>query len=509
MQKLRVSTLALAVLTIVMASCGRPSLADQLLAPAAARTTADSSGDSPLARILVAVDDGLPGSGAEAHWLEEEIRYLIAREGALRLSWPLGPHDPGDGSQVHTLAILAPGPEHRGQFRLTFHAPDGRLLRRIDLDPTVASRLDTVERIAGQLSAITGSHGNGSPASWIGTANAPSYDAYTRVHVEVLQSMREDEELQSMPAAERVRIVERLERIVRRDPGFARAHAALALAYLALRGADEAALAELATRSARRALDVDPELPEAHAALGRIRYRDGLWLAAEEHFLQALAADPAAPSALSAYACFLLDMGRLRYAERIGEQASGLTPGSVAVRECLALTRIALGRDDDARETLGPAGQREPIVIARTRALLLLRAGDAEGAAAALRAGTRSRVQTGWIDPLLRAVGRPERTPSALRGVTQAAATASIDPGTEILAGILLGQADFAFNRLLRAKRQRRPAPLRYLWIEESQELRQHPRYGATLDALALPPYWQQRSRPDYCTLERNAIGCD
>jgi len=509
MQKLRVGALTLAVLTITIAFSGRPSLADQLLAPAGASTTADSNGEAPLARILIAVDGALPGSGPEARWLEEEIRYLLAREGALRLTWPLGPHDPGDGTRVHTLAIVAPGPAHRGQFRLTFHAPDGRLLRRIDLDPTFTSRLDTVERIAAQLSAITGSHGDSSPASWIGTTNAASYDAYTRVHVAVLQSMREDENLQSMPAAERVRIVERLEGIVRRDRGFARAHAALALAYLALRGADEAALAELATTSARRALDVDPELPEAHAALGRIRYRDGLWLAAEEHFLEALAADPAAPSALGAYACFLLDMGRLRYADRIGEQASGLAPGAVSVRECLALTRIALGHDDDARETLGPAAQREPIVIARTRALLLLRDGDTDGAAAALRAGARSKAQTGWIDPLLRAVGRPERTPSALRGVTQAAATASIDPGTEVLAGILLGQADFAFNRLLRAKRQRRPAPLRYLWLQESQELRQHPRYGETLDALALPPYWQQRSRPDYCTLERNAIGCN
>jgi len=83
---------------------------------------------------------------------------------------------------------------------------------------------------------------------------------------------------------------------VQRDPGFARAHAGLAMSYVllpqyTLLPADS--VRALAVKSAEHALTLDPNLPDAHLALGYALTYEWRWSEAEEHFRRALTLDSA------------------------------------------------------------------------------------------------------------------------------------------------------------------------------------------------------------------------
>jgi TolB-like protein len=91
--------------------------------------------------------------------------------------------------------------------------------------------------------------------------------------------------------------IERFHRAVDRDPGYARAHAGLASAYASLATSADAVPAAdaraLAEASARRALELDPDLPEGHVVMSAIACRfDWDWHACERGLQRALALDP-------------------------------------------------------------------------------------------------------------------------------------------------------------------------------------------------------------------------
>ncbi|HSN72426.1 MAG TPA: hypothetical protein VLT59_13010 [Steroidobacteraceae bacterium] len=460
-------------------------------------------------RILIQADGALPGHGEEAAWLAEEVRYLLARQGAVRLAHPDGPHDPAAAASLHTLSLEIPASASGRAVRLTLNAPDGALLEHASLGPKPDTRLGLIEQIAERLGAVAARNVDaGSLVPLIGTSDTALYDEYTRTHVAHLRAIRlaSTGPAAAEPAARRL---ERFERMTRRDPRFARAWSALALAYLELRGRDEDALAKLADGAATRALELDPQLPEAQAALGRTRYRYGQWLEAEDRLIAALAVDPAAPTALEAYACFLLDLGRIGYAQQVAAQALGTVPGSDDARECLALAELAAGDIAAARTTLGVATAAAPAGLARARALVELAGEDEAAALAALAAATpRPRQAAGALEPVLKALDTSGSRAGALRALTRAVDQRYVDAATETLLGTALEQPDFVFNRLVRMRSQRQAVPLRLLWLPGSRYLREHPRFAEVIDQLGLQTYWSQRGRPDHCRSEPAVAGC-
>jgi eukaryotic-like serine/threonine-protein kinase len=99
-----------------------------------------------------------------------------------------------------------------------------------------------------------------------------------------------------------------------RDPGFARAYAGLSSAYASLgifgfeRPRD---VSPKARAAAERALALDPNLGEAHAALAHeLMTYEWNWKASEESFKTAIALDPKYPQARIWYAAFLWGRGR-------------------------------------------------------------------------------------------------------------------------------------------------------------------------------------------------------
>ena len=108
--------------------------------------------------------------------------------------------------------------------------------------------------------------------------------------------------------------IERLERAVELDPGFARAYSELADCYALLNWYVEPPPSDAwqqAKESAQKAVEADPELAEAHASLGFVKlHYDRDWDGAERELRQAILLKPSVQVAHRWYAYSLSAMGR-------------------------------------------------------------------------------------------------------------------------------------------------------------------------------------------------------
>lgn len=148
-------------------------------------------------------------------------------------------------------------------------------------------------------------------------------------------------------AAGLARAIAKFEAIVARDPGFARAHAGLADAYL-LSGEYGSLSYDVAygraKRSAERALALDPNLAIAHRDLGYIAYwweRDPV--EAGVRFRKAIELEPNDWMAHFWYASVLADNGEFAAGKREFLKARLGRPGSLAIETHLSLAQWRAG----------------------------------------------------------------------------------------------------------------------------------------------------------------------
>ena len=148
------------------------------------------------------------------------------------------------------------------------------------------------------------------------------------------------------------------EQAIALDPGFALAHIGLANYFLLLAAAPGLMPAHeampLVRALARKALDLDPLLPEAHADLGAVAaVYDYDWKEAERLFRRAMARDPVPPDVHNWYGFFyLLPMGRTQDAIQEFELALLEDPLNLLFRVVLAYGLIRAARYDDAATQL-------------------------------------------------------------------------------------------------------------------------------------------------------------
>lgn len=140
------------------------------------------------------------------------------------------------------------------------------------------------------------------------------------------------------------------------DPNYALAYAGLADAFIWQANFTSEADAELygkAKTSAAKALQLDPNLADAHSSLGRIKYSlDWDWTGAEESFKRAIELDPNSVNAHQFYARLLTTLGR--YDEALAEihKARELDPRSADLGVPLYGILEKQGRFDEALEIL-------------------------------------------------------------------------------------------------------------------------------------------------------------
>ena len=139
------------------------------------------------------------------------------------------------------------------------------------------------------------------------------------------------------------------EESVQRDPMFALGYAGLADTYTLMPSPGESL--EKARAAAARALELDPNLAEAHTSLGALHHRyDRNVAAAEADFLRALELNPAYATAHQWYAILLAEEGREADALRHVQQAVALDPSMPAIRQTCALVHYYGRRFSEAVE---------------------------------------------------------------------------------------------------------------------------------------------------------------
>jgi DNA-binding SARP family transcriptional activator/TolB-like protein/Flp pilus assembly protein TadD len=119
------------------------------------------------------------------------------------------------------------------------------------------------------------------------------------------------------------------------DPGFAAAYAGLANAYGLEAFSEKSPLlaVDMARKAARKALQLDPELAEAHTALAMIAaLYDWDWAMAEQEFRLAISLNPGYATAHHWYGVHLAAMGKFAAAREQLAQASALDPLSPIIR---------------------------------------------------------------------------------------------------------------------------------------------------------------------------------
>jgi tetratricopeptide (TPR) repeat protein len=148
------------------------------------------------------------------------------------------------------------------------------------------------------------------------------------------------------------RAVQLFSEAVRRDPDYAQAYAGLANCHLMLReyaGVPDAAAYPRARAAAQRALALDDNLADAHAALAFVTFfYDHDFNAGLEGFRRAIALDPASPGAHHWYATALYHAGRVPEALAQINEAQRLEPQSQSILAHKALILFHMGQADQA-----------------------------------------------------------------------------------------------------------------------------------------------------------------
>jgi TolB-like protein/Tfp pilus assembly protein PilF len=146
--------------------------------------------------------------------------------------------------------------------------------------------------------------------------------------------------------------VDYFQQAVARAPDYAMAHAGLADAYTVqafLRASGRAEAAGKARAAVTRALDLDPDLGEAHAALAEILFLfDWDWAGADAEFQRGISLSPGSEAVHEAYGSFLNAMGRLDEGLAQSREAARLDPLSVQPFHDMAINALIRGDYDEA-----------------------------------------------------------------------------------------------------------------------------------------------------------------
>lgn len=166
------------------------------------------------------------------------------------------------------------------------------------------------------------------------------------------------------------------EQAIEIDPAYALAYTGLADSYalsLDYRSVPVHEGFERAKFYARKALELDDELAEAHASLAWVLFiHDWDWPAAFSEFRRSLELDPLYPTAHQWYAFLLASHGRFEEALIEAHTAQELDPGSVSVRRTLGYVYFYARRFAQAEYHLHRAIEMNPLAEESYRVLGLI-----------------------------------------------------------------------------------------------------------------------------------------
>ncbi|MBA3659434.1 MAG: protein kinase, partial [Gemmatimonadales bacterium] len=221
------------------------------------------------------------------------------------------------------------------------------------------------------------------------------------------------------------------------DPSYAIAYSGLADTYnvLGYYSAERPHTAFPRGRAAAsRALEIDPQLAEAHASLGFVRlFYDRDWDGAGRAFEQAIALNPTYATAHQWQAWYLFIVGRVEEAISAFQRALELDPLSLIINDHYAYGLAVAGRWDDALEQCARTAELSPeypLVQWRLGEILLSLGRYAEAVTAYRRCvdGTDGAVGLGHLGQALGRVGRSDEARAHLTRLHEVAASRYLSP---------------------------------------------------------------------------------
>jgi adenylate cyclase len=211
-----------------------------------------------------------------------------------------------------------------------------------DLSNILELQKEVATDIARQVSSIV------KPIHSTRPVNPAAYVAYLKGRSEFYRYTREGWQ----------KSIEYFNEAVQADPSFAPGHAGLAASYLAGVGWEALPPEELpkGTAEARKALELDNQLPSAHFVIAAAYSQEWRWQDAEKEFQRAMQLDPNDALGRQWYSNYLLTLGRFQEAINEQEQARAVDPFSPLINANLAKAFYYARQFDQAivqaRETL-------------------------------------------------------------------------------------------------------------------------------------------------------------
>ena len=294
--------------------------------------------------------------------------------------------------------------------------------------------------------------------------------------------------------------VDYLQQAVARAPEYALAHAGLAEAYTRqafLRASDRDEPLRKARAAVDRALELDPDLAEAHTALGLVRfYFEWDWAGAESEFRRALELNPGSRAVQEEYGWFLTAMGRLDEGLAQSRRAAELDPLSTGPVHDIAISHMARGDLDLAAATFRRAIDINPnwtwgyIKLGRTLARQRKCPDALAQAEIAERriAGGAAPLSRSWLGATYAICGETVRARQKLDELHALSQKQYVDPVTFADIHASLGEMDEALRWYERAYEDRTPN-MAYASIMPRIDpgLAGNPRYEAIVRRMGFP----------------------
>lgn len=281
-----------------------------------------------------------------------------------------------------------------------------------------------------------------------------------------------------------------------KDPLYAVAYSGLADAYNILGYYSILSPAEtypLAKEADLKALEIEPDLSEAHASLGYANlFFDRDWEKAKDHFQRAIELNPGYGTAYQWYAWYLLVMGRFDEALASLETAIKLDPLSQIINDHLAYGYMLTGRFNKARKQ-----------IERTRALdpnyplALWRLGDwqlgqghlekAADAYSQVELVREGRYTLGYLGLTYGLLGREDDAKEILRRMDEYEEERYVSPLDRAFVHSGLGNNDEAFSYIDIALEIRVSDMVRFKLLPWPEAIKSDPRFAVIIEKLGLP----------------------